>query len=158
MSNNFPHNFRAPGARVIPQMQEQPSYQVEVATRMFMSVLDEGSGVLKLYFTLSTGAVVLFVNLLATSHARRLVLIPLALSICWFGLAAAFCLRLLLALVNFRLLMTNALTTGASVSELKTSLDAWSSNARKQRKRMELLFWAGMAFTVIFVVAVVAVR
>ncbi len=139
-------------------MQEQPPYRVEVATRMLMSALDEASGALKLYFTLSTGAVVLFANLLAASHARRLVLIPLALSIFSFGLAAIFSLRLVLALANWRMVMTGALTTGASESELKAKLDAWGSAARKQGKRMELLFRAGMAFAAVFVVAVVAVR
>ncbi len=56
--------------------QEQPSSpKIELIMRMFMSVLDEGSGILKLYFTLSTGPVVLFVNVLVISRAPRLVLI-----------------------------------------------------------------------------------
>ncbi len=48
------------------------------------------------------------------------------------GLAATLCLRLLLALANWRMVMTGVLTTGASESELKARLDAWGSAARKQ--------------------------
>jgi len=139
------------------QEQQQP-HKAEFATRLFMSVLDEASGTLKLYFTLSTGAVVLFVNLLVASHMPRLVLIPLALSIFAFGLAATFCLRVLLALTKPRSLMIHALGTGASESDLKTQLDAWSREAAKQAKWMERLFWAGMVFAAIFVVAVIVVR
>ncbi len=139
-------------------MQEQQPYQPEFATRLLTSFMEEVSGTLKLYFTLSTGAVVLFVNLLAGSHAPRLALIPLALSIFAFGLAAVFCLRLLLALTKPRSLMLDALASGASESELKTKLDAWSAKTKKPAKWMEWLFLAGMAFAAIFVVVIVVVR
>lgn len=141
------------------QQQQQQPQRAELAARALMSFMGEVSGTLKLYFTLSTGAVVLFVNLLAASHAPRFVLIPLALSILAFGLAAAFCLRVLLALTEPWSLLIDALASGASESDLKTKLDAWSAQAVKPpAKRMERLFWTGMVFAAIFVVAVIVVR
>ncbi len=139
-------------------MEEQQPYRAEFAMRLLMSTLDEASGTLKLYFTLSTGGVVLFVNLLAASRASRLVLIPLALSIFAFGLAAALCLRVLLALTKPRSLLGDALATGASESELKAKLDAWGAESKKPAKWMERPFWAGMVFAAIFVIAVIVVR
>jgi hypothetical protein len=72
--------------------------------------LDETGGILKLYFTLSTGAVVLFTNLLVQSHVSSLVSAPLALSIFAFGGEAVLCLRILSALVQYRTIFGNALT------------------------------------------------
>lgn len=140
------------------KVEEQEPNRAELVTQMFSSVLTEASGTLKLYFTLSTGAVVVFVNLLATSHAPRLVLVPLSLSILAFGLAAVFCLHVLSGLMHFRLLITGAVITRPPLSDFKTQIDAWTGTVRKQAKRMERLFWAGMAFAAIFVTTLVAVR
>jgi len=116
-------------------MQEQQTYQpnVEIATRLFMSVLDESGSVLKLHFTLSTGAVVLFVNVLAASHAGRLVLVPLVLSIYAFGIAALLYLGLLWSLVSFRKILTDAVLKGITAQAVKQQLDNGTPKLRKRR-------------------------
>jgi hypothetical protein len=141
-------------------MQEQQAHKpnAELVSRMNMSALDEASGVLKLYFTLSTGAVVLFTNLLVQSHVSRFLAIPLALSIFAFGGEAALSLRLLLGLAGYRLILGNAFATGIAVEALQKQVDDWAKRHTKQAKWLERLFWAGMAFAVIFVALIVFVR
>src|SRR5437660_12222884 len=102
-------------------MEEQQLYQLDpdLAFRLLTSALDESTGLLKLYFTLSTGAVVLFINLLVQSHTSKFVATPLALSIVSFGAEAAVCLRFLLVLLNYRVILADAITTGASTETVK---------------------------------------
>src|SRR5438034_5585856 len=132
-------------------MQEQQLSQpnAEFAFRLLTSALDEFAGLLKLYFTLSTGAVVLFINLLAQSHTSKLVASPLALSIMAFGAEATVCLRFLFVLLNYRTILANAITTGASPDTVKQKLDVWGKRAKKQGRLLEGLFWAGMIFALI---------
>lgn len=120
----------------------------ELILRVVLSLLDEMSATLKLYFGLSTGAVVLSVNLLAGSHAPRLVRIPLALSIFAFGFAATRCLRVLLSLVGFRMLMARAASAAPdnALVEAEKQIADWAATARKQAKWMERLFWEVMPF------------
>jgi hypothetical protein len=137
-------------------MQDQPVYQLnrEIVLRLYTPVLDEMSGLLKFYFTLSTGAVVLFTNLFVQSHSPRLVSVPLVLSILAFGTEAAFCLRLLLSLASFRLILTSAVLIGEATETAEGRIDAWRKRAMKQGQWLERLFWVGMALAGIFVVAV----
>jgi hypothetical protein len=137
-------------------MQEQrPSGQnTEIGFRLLTSGLDELAGVMKLYFTLCTGAVVLFINLLVQSRTSKLVAAPLALSIVVFSAEAAICLRLLLGLMSFRLILADAITTGA-LPEMHQKLEAWLKELKRPAHLLEGLFWTGMAFALIFVVAIV---
>jgi len=141
-------------------MQEQQTYQpnVEIATRLFMSVLDESGSVLKLHFTLSTGAVVLFVNVLAASHAGRLVLVPLVLSIYAFGIAALLYLGLLWSLVSFRKILTDAVLKGITAQAVKQQLDKWDTETEEKAKWAKRMFAAGMVLAGIFVIAIFVVR
>ncbi len=141
-------------------MEEQQPNQpnVEFGFRLLTSTLDEAASVLKLYFTLSTGAVVLFINLLVQSRASKLVAAPLALSIVTFGAEAAVCLRLLVAMLNFRRILGTAITTGASPDKVEQQMDEWGKRAKKYGQWLEGLFWAGMAFALLFVAVVVLGR
>jgi len=141
-------------------MQEQQPYQpnVELVFRLLTSALDEGAGVLKLYFTLSTGAVVLFTNLLVQSRTSKLVAAPLAVSIVAFGVEAAICLRLLMALVKVRSILADGIATGAPPETVKKKMDGWNKRAKKQGRLLEWFFWTGMAFALIFVASVLWAR
>jgi|SRR5882762_1947875 len=134
---------------------QQPSQpNVELGFRLLTSALDEAAGLFKLYFTLSTGAVVLFINLLVQSHASKLVAAPLALSIVAFGAEAAICLRLLSALLNFRVILGGGFTTGASPESVQQKMDEWRKRSMKQGRWLERFFWIGMAFALLFVAAI----
>jgi inner membrane protein involved in colicin E2 resistance len=121
--------------------------------------LDGATGALKLYFSLSTGAVVLFANHLARAHFLWPVLVPLAASILCFGFTASWRLCLLLASGNVRIIMGRGIADEkAPMENVRKGVRAWQKEARERAKWMGLLFWAGMAFAAIFVVVVVVVR
>ncbi len=52
-------------------MQEDQLHKADFAMRLLASLMDQGIGTLKLYFTMSTGAVVLFVNIYSRAPTRR---------------------------------------------------------------------------------------
>ena len=138
---------------------EQASHpNPEIVTRLMTSVLDESAGTLKLYFTVSTGALVLFTNLLAGSHAPRPILAALAFSIFSFGASALFCLRLLLGVLKLRVMFVEAISVGESTQSMEGKIRVWSGEMKKYGKRMEWLFYIGVASAAVFVAAIVAVR
>lgn len=137
---------------------QPPAIRADIAVRMLASALDDVSGTLKLYFTLSTGAVVLFINVLIKSAVHKPILMLLALSIFAFAIAAALCLRMLLAMTGPRLLLANALASGEPESELRRKLTDWGNQVKKRGWIMEGLFWLGMASAAAFVIAVVLTR
>lgn len=141
-------------------MHEQITIQqkAQFHTRMFMSTLDEWSGTLKLFFILSTGAVVLLVPLVVAYHGPRLAQTFLALSILSFGIGSSSCLNLLMGLVNFRGLVTTALVTGMSELEVMDKLIAWDKEMKKQGKRVQVLLLAGMLFAALFVAMIVIMK
>src|SRR5260370_37949760 len=79
------------------------------ALNMLLSVLDNSASLLKLYFGLQTGAIVLFVKVLTDVRAPTLVLTTLAISIFLFGVSALICLSLLIGLLEMRANMVSAL-------------------------------------------------
>lgn len=135
-----------------------PQQRAAVAVQIVTPSLNDMSGNLKLYISLNTGAVVLLVDLLSASHAPRLVLVPLALSIFAFGWSAVLCLQLLFLLMKPRSMLLEAIATGAPVSELEAKIDAWRKETMEPAKWVQGLFLAGMGFAAIYVVAVIAIR
>jgi hypothetical protein len=127
---------------------------------MLISLLDESTSLLKLYFGLQTGALVLFVKTLTEVHSPTFVLMPLAVSIFLFGLAALTCLKLLLGLVVMRRNMVTALvdtdqdwqqTFGSQIKE-------WQEEMRKKGNLMEWLFGLAVLFAGVFVIGVLITR
>ncbi|HXW55524.1 MAG TPA: hypothetical protein VEJ67_07240 [Candidatus Cybelea sp.] len=122
-------------------------------------VLDDTSGVLKLYFTLSTGAVVLFINLLAQIRTGKIALtLPLALSIFSFGGASVLCFRVLWGLVRYRQILVHAIATEQTPDSVKKAMDAWNKRATRHLIWLQVLFLAGMVFGGLFVVAILCAR
>jgi hypothetical protein len=141
------------------RMALEPEERARIALEVWQKAVDDATGGLKLYFGLSTGAVVLFVNLLARVELSRVVLAPLAASILCFGFAAAWCLRVLMALSRVRIIMVQAILSQNETAEsIQKRVKDWEKKAQKPAKWMERLFWAGMAFAAIFVVAVLVAR
>ena len=58
------------------------------AFKLLISVLDESASLLKLYFGLDTGAVVLFVKVITDAQLPTIVLTALAISTLLFGISA----------------------------------------------------------------------
>lgn len=130
------------------------------ALNMLLSVLDGSASLLKLYFGVQTGAVVLFVKVFTDVHAPTPVLMSLATSIFLFGVSALICLSLLIGLLEMRASMASALleeridwhiTFGARVKE-------WQRKTARAGKAMEWLFRSAILFAGIFVVSVLATR
>lgn len=131
-----------------------------VALNMLLSVLDGSNSLLKLYFGVQTGAVVLFVKILTDVHAPTLVLTTLATSIFFFGVSALICLNLLIGLLEMRANMASALVDDRL--DWHRAFDAkvreWQRKMARAGKAMEWLFRLAILFAGIFVVGVLATR
>jgi hypothetical protein len=130
------------------------------ALNMLLSVLDNSDSLLKLYFGVQTGAIVLFVKVLTDVRAPILVLMTLATSIFLFSVSALICLSLLIGLLEMRANMASALVDDRQ--DWHTSFDAklkeWQRKMARAGKTMEWLFGLAILFAGIFVVGVLAVR
>jgi hypothetical protein len=130
------------------------------ALKLLISLLDESTGLLKLYLGLETGAVVLFVKVLTDVHAPTLVLLALAVSIFFFGLSALICLRLLMGVISMRGKMAATITSTdpnwqkVFDSEVKN----WQKDMGRAGGLMEWLFRLAILFASIFVVGVLVTR
>jgi hypothetical protein len=130
------------------------------ALNMLLSVLDNSNSLLKLYFGVQTGAVVLFVKVLTDVRAPTLVLMSLATSIFLFGVSALICLSLLIGLLEMRANMATALVDDGL--DWHVAFDAkmkeWQRKMARAGKAMEWLFRLAILFAGIFVVSVLATR
>lgn len=130
----------------------------DLVIRLLSAVLDGADGTLKLYLTVSTGAVVLFTNLLANSRGPRPILAILVLSTFAFGGSALVCLRLLLGLVKLRTILAEAFLTGMTLEAAEGKIRQWKKQMQRPAKWTEGLFYAGVGLAAIFVAAIVAAR
>ncbi len=123
---------------------------------LLISLLDETSGLLKLYLGLETGAVVLFVKVLTDVHSPTIVLSTLAGSIFFFGISALICLRLLMGVISIR--GTMATTIVSSNQNWQQTFDSqvktWQNDMKRAGNWMEWMFRLGIFFAGIFVVGV----
>jgi hypothetical protein len=130
------------------------------ALNMLLSVLDGSDSLLKLYFGVQTGAIVLFVKVLTDTRAPTLVLMSLAVSIFLFGVSALLCLSLLLGLLDMRAKMASVVVDVRP--DWQTTFDAkmkeWQRKMASAGKAMEWLFRLAILFAGIFVVGVLATR
>jgi hypothetical protein len=130
------------------------------ALNLLISLLDEATGLLKLYLGLETGAVVLFVKVLTDVHAPTLVLLALAISIFFFGLAALICLRLLMGVISIRGKMATTITSTDPNWQNVFDLEVknWQTEMKRAGSRMEWLFRLAILFASVFVVGVLLTR
>ena|SRR2546422_2221488 len=123
---------------------------------LLISLLDETSGLLRLYLGLETGAVVLFVKVLTDVHSPKIVLSTLAGSIFFFGISALICLRLLMGVISIR--GTMAATIVSSNQNWQHTFDSqvktWQKDMKRAGNWMEWMFRLGIFFAGIFVVGV----
>jgi len=127
---------------------------------LLTSVLDEATGLLKLYFGLQTGAVVLFVKVLTDVCVPTHVLAALATSIILFGASALVSLKLLQGMVEIRAKMLRSWADeGKNWSELfDAETREWQGAMGKAGKVMEWSFRLAILFAVIFVLGVLRTR
>jgi len=130
------------------------------ALNMLLSVLDGSDSLLKLYFGVQTGAIILFVKVLTDVHAPTLVLMTLAASIFLFGVSALICLSLLIGLLEMRANMASALVDDRLDwhKAFDAKLKEWQRKMARAGKAMEWLFRLAILFAGIFVVGVLATR
>ena len=83
----------------------------ETQTRILFAPLDEAGKFVRLILGLSTGAVVLFTNLLVSAKFPRWLLAILAASLLAFGLSAIMCLVVMFKLLETRGLYAKVFTT-----------------------------------------------
>jgi hypothetical protein len=130
----------------------------ELATQLLSSILDGADGTIRLYFTVSTGAVVLFTNLIANAHGAKPVLAILVLSTFAFGGSALFCLRVLLGLVKLRTILAEGIMTSMSLEAVEVKVKEWTEASKKLGKWTEGLFHAGVVLAAIFITVLVFAR
>lgn len=130
------------------------------ALNMLLSVLDKSDSLLKLYFGVQTGAIVLFVKVLTDARAPTLVLMTLAISIFLFGVSALICLSLLIGLLEIRGKMASALVDDRPdwYAAFDAKMKEWQRKMARAGKAMEWLFRLAILFAGIFVVGVLATR
>jgi len=128
------------------------------ALKMLESVLDNSDSLLKLYFGVQTGAVVLFVKVLTDVRAPTIVLMALATSIFLFGVSALICLSLLIGILQMRANMASALVDERQDwhTAFDTKMKDWQRDMARAGKAMEWLFRLAILFAGIFVVGVLA--
>ena len=128
--------------------------------KLLISLLKEYTGVLKLYFGLETGAVVLFAKVLTDVRSPTPVLAALVASILLFGSSAIVSLKLLQGVVELRAKMLNAWgdTRKNWFEVLTADLKAWEEKTVKTGRVMDWLFRLAIIFASIFVVAVLFTR
>lgn len=140
------------------ESQQLSHVELDYVSKLFFSMLDDINNLLRLYFTLSTGAIVLFITVLAQLRASRIVLAPLVVSTFLFGLEALLCLRLLSHIITLRQTFAQAAMQKLPGEELKKKLDVWIPNVNKTGKWTERIFMASIIFAALFVLALLVVR
>lgn len=118
-------------------------------------MLEAGSKFFGLVLALSTRAVVLFVNLLSSTHSPRWMLWILALAIISFWLAALCSLRVLFSFLHLRLILTEAFLSGGNdaVQILQSKVALLKKKWAHGGKLLERFFYAAVFFAFIFVLA-----
>lgn len=127
---------------------------------LLLAPVHEMASFYKLLLGLSTGAVVVFVNLLNGIHVRMWITSLLILAIVCFGVAAALCLRLMMHLVEVHSLVAeSAQKQIVEPQNLEAvQLLVLLNKFEKMADALGLIFVAGVALSAIFVIALWIVR
>jgi hypothetical protein len=122
---------------------------------VYLSLLTESASVLKLYFGLQTGAIVLFIRTLVDARMEKIALSALAISIILFAASALVSLSMLIGLLSMRGNMVGALVERVpDEPAFAAKVKQWQDKMGKQGKTMEWLFRLAILFAAIFVIAV----
>jgi hypothetical protein len=112
----------------------------------------------RLLLGLSTGAVVVFVNLLNGIHARRWITLLLVLAIICFGASAALCLRLLMHLVEVHSLVAEWIRKPVEERQNGEPFQVLLGKSERMADALGFIFAAGVALSAFFVIALWIVR
>ena len=132
--------------------------KIETVTPESLALIDHYSGLMKLYFTICTGAVVLFVNAIFIAHVSLWALFLLAASTFSFGLTALLCLSLMTELISFRREMVEAAIRGAVPSEFNQRIDDWNLHISGTVRIMARIFNIAIIFAAASIAAVCVTR
>lgn len=124
------------------------------------ATLEAGNKFYGLVLALSTGAVVLFVNLLVAVRAPRWILWILGLAIISFGLAAVLSLRVLFFFLQLRLVLGDAFVSQRddAAQTLQSKVDELKKKLKCEARFLEPFFYAAIFFAFIFVLALLVTR
>ncbi len=138
----------------------QPLDTREKAVDAIFSALTELAAALKLIFGVSTGAVVLFVNLLVGGRFPRAVSCILVASILCFAFAAIRCLNFHFSLVQVRIIMAQGLIDQKPdfPGRFQSEMAKWQQITVKIGKLLNLSFTLGFLFAAAFALAFLFVR
>lgn len=132
--------------------------KIETVTPASLALLDAHNGLLKVYITLCTGAVVLFVNAIFVAHVSLWALLLLAGSTFSFGLTALLCLSLMGETIKFRTELVQTARTGATASDFNKRIDDWTRHITGIAKPIVWLFGLGIIFAAASITAVCLTR
>jgi hypothetical protein len=122
--------------------------------QLMESTIAEATQLLKLYFGLQTGAVVLLLKVMTDVHARFVVRAPLAISVLLFGASAIICLKLLETFAEIRSAMLQAWANEANWAVMfESKMKEIKDKTRTRGKVMDWLFRFAIIFASLFVLA-----
>jgi hypothetical protein len=125
---------------------------------LLLAPVHELASFFRLILGLSTGAVVVFVNLLHGIHVQLWITLWLLLAIICFGAAAALCLRLLMNIVAVLSLTAAWIQKPAAERQNGEPFQALLNKSEGMAESLGLIFVAGVAFSAIFVIVLWIVR
>ncbi len=128
---------------------------------LLLAPIEELGKYFRLVLGLSTGAVVLFVNLLNTTRIQRGVAAILVTSIFSFGMAAMVCLHLVARLVQVRAILAHGVREDKELGHTKTAdqeLKDWEKSAGREGKILMYCFNVGIFSASMFILFLVITR
>jgi len=109
----------------------------------------------KLLLGLSTGAVVLFINIVISLHSARWISAFLVISAISFGVAAVCCLRLLMRIIEIETIMVEAIQDTAEDwrSKYVPRVVRCTEQTTYNAAALQVFFVTGIAFAALFLLA-----
>lgn len=127
----------------------------ETQVRIVFAPLEEAGKLVRLVLGLSTGAVVLFTNLLASAKFPRWLLAILLASLLMFGLSAVMCLFIMFKLLEARAIFAKIFTEESmeGAGRFKPLADSLVESVTVFAARLMLCLGAAILFAATFVIA-----
>jgi hypothetical protein len=125
---------------------------------LLLAPVHEMASFYRLLLGLSTGAVVVFVNLLNAIHVQRWITLVLVLAIICFGAAAGLCLRLLMKHVEFLSLAAEWIRKPVEERQNGEPFQTLLRKSERMADALGFIFAAGVALSGFFVIALWMVR
>ncbi len=126
----------------------------EKLVEIFSAPIEEMGKIVRLVLGLSTGAIVLFVNLLSSIQVDRWVSAFLVASVLSFGLTAIWCMRILLSLLGARTVITEGIQDESESwrVNVEQKIHSLKQEMTQDSKWIYYFFRAGVVFAATFIV------